>query len=288
LPFSKPDDPGEFLTILFDLIAQKRGIGNQAAEGMPRLSDYFAKTHNDKSFRQMSEMFGHHGMASHWSEHFPTNALVWASDSRDPFNDFHEYTYWYSKKCCYATREQKEAAAEKAYGSKKALDYQSYEWVPQTARRLVQRACIKSSLILCDWAFPIVMNQYTEEHQGDTSLESQIYSAVIGLDTSEEEMYEMGERIFNLERALMVREGRRREQDHLAPEFAVPTSQPIWYGNYEDGPTEEDNMYVDPDYFNNQLLDSWYQLLGWTSAGIPTRARLKELGVEGIADKLKL
>jgi aldehyde:ferredoxin oxidoreductase len=132
------------------------------------------------------------------------------------------------------------------------------------------------------------MNQYTEEHQGDTSLESQIYSAVTGLDTSEEEMYEMGERIFNLERALMVREGRRREQDHLAPEFAVPTSQPIWYGNYEDGPTEEDNMSVDPVYFNNQLLDSWYQLLGWTSAGIPTRARLKELGVEDIADKLKL
>jgi aldehyde:ferredoxin oxidoreductase len=98
----------------------------------------------------------------------------------------------------------------------------------------------------------------------------------------------MGERIFNLERTLMVEKGRRCEQDHLAPGFTVPAKQTIWYGNYEDGPTEEDNMSVDPDYFNNQLLYSWYQLLGWTSAGIPTRARLKKLGVEAIADKLEL
>jgi aldehyde:ferredoxin oxidoreductase len=289
LPFSKGVFSGEFSIAMFEAIAFKRGeIGAILAEGMPRLAYYIAKKYNDPSFEETAKRFGTRGMASHWSQHFPVNALTWALDSRDPYDDFHEYTYFYSMKSVYATKEEKKAAAKRAYGSEKAIDYFSWDYKAQTTKRLIERACIKSSLILCDWAFPIVMSQYTKDHMGDPSLESKLYSAVTGIETTEEEMYVIGERIFNLERAIMIREGRRREQDHCPYEFTLPTNETVWHGTYEDGPTTYKGVFVDPDYFNTKFLDEFYELAGWSKEGVPTRARLEGLGLKDVADSLGL
>ncbi|MCD6470715.1 hypothetical protein J7L29_07960 [Candidatus Bathyarchaeota archaeon] len=288
LPFSKGVYSPEFVSAMFEAIAYKRGFGAVLAEGMPRLAYYIAEKYNDPSFIEIGKMSGHRGFATHWSQHFPVNALLWALDSRDPFDDFHEYTYWYSMKAVYMTEEEKKVAAKKAYGSEKAIDYLSWDYKAKTAKILIERACIKSSLPLCDWAFPIITSPYTKDHSGDTSLESKFYSAVTGIETSEEEMYVIGERIFNLERAIMVREGRRREQDYLPYEFTKPKDEVIWPGSYEDGPKTLKGVYVDPDYFNTKLLDEFYEVAGWTKEGIPTRAKLEELGLKDVADSLGL
>ncbi len=41
----------------------------------------------------------------------------------------------------------------------------------------------------------------------DSALESRVCAAVTGLDLDEESLYKIGERNFNLQRAVMVREG---------------------------------------------------------------------------------
>ena len=68
---------------------------------------------------------------------------------------------------------------------------------------------MKESLILCDYAWPIAHARSSEGYLGAPSVESKIYSAVVGNDMDEEGLYETGERIFNLQRAILVREGHK-------------------------------------------------------------------------------
>ena len=63
--------------------------------------------------------------------------------------------------------------------------------------------------MLCDMLWPIVDLDGTEDHVGDPSLESKLLSAVTGMDIDEEGLNRIGERVFNLQRAILVREGHR-------------------------------------------------------------------------------
>ncbi len=63
--------------------------------------------------------------------------------------------------------------------------------------------------MLCDMLWPIVDLADTEDHVGDPSLESKLLSAVTGRDIDEDGLYRIGERVFNLQRAILVREGHR-------------------------------------------------------------------------------
>ena len=37
----------------------------------------------------------------------------------------------------------------------------------------------------------------------------------------------------------------------------------------------------------DEMLDEYYEIRGWTSHGVPTQAKLKELGLNSVADELK-
>jgi aldehyde:ferredoxin oxidoreductase len=105
-----------------------------------------------------------------------------------------------------------------------------------------------------------------------------LYSAATGLKMSGKEVMEAGERVYNLERAFIVREGIRRKDDR-PPEryFKEPA----------DGPAA--GCVIEPDKFN-EMLDQYYELRGWDKeTGIPTPDRLKKLGLtEAAKDMEKL
>jgi len=91
--------------------------------------------------------------------------------------------------------------------------------------------------------------------------------AVTGHDFTPELMA-IGERIYNLERLILNREGVRRADDYLPERFmneAVP-----------DGPAQgrvlSREMY-------DVMLDEYYSLRGWDSDGVPTPERLCALGL---------
>jgi aldehyde:ferredoxin oxidoreductase len=112
------------------------------------------------------------------------------------------------------------------------------------------------------WIYPIFAAA-TEDRLGDTSLESQLLAgAVTFLD--ERELDRVGERVWNLGRSLMAREGRTREQDTLHESYfqnqggekAIPLT------DFEEAKTR------------------YYQLRGWDEkTGWPTREKLGELGL---------
>ncbi len=82
----------------------------------------------------------------------------------------------------------------------------------------MDRTFAKDSLGLCDSCWPVMISWHTPDHVGDPDLESRTFSAVTGRDMDDAELHAMGKRIFNLERAILVREGRKvPEDDDVAP-----------------------------------------------------------------------
>ena len=85
---------------------------------------------------------------------------------------------------------------------------------------------INSILVLCDAAWPMMDSFNTPDHVGDLELESKIFSVVTGIKTDTQDLHQYGERIFNQQRAVLLREGWRAKTDDYTAEFNF--TQPIY------------------------------------------------------------
>jgi aldehyde:ferredoxin oxidoreductase len=99
--------------------------------------------------------------------------------------------------------------------------------------------------------------------------------AVTGWPVSLYELMEAGERRLNLLRVFNAREGFSRKDDVLPVKFFEPLL----------GAGPSAGAAIDPGEFE-AALDLYYQLLGWTPDGIPTRAALVDLGIEWAGEYL--
>jgi aldehyde:ferredoxin oxidoreductase len=102
-----------------------------------------------------------------------------------------------------------------------------------------------------------------------------LVNAVTGWQVSLYELMKVGERRLNLLRIFNAREGIDRKQDILPKKFYKPLSGT--------GPTA--GTMIDPKEFED-ALDLYYQLMGWSKDGIPTRAKLVDLGIDWTAEFL--
>lgn len=102
------------------------------------------------------------------------------------------------------------------------------------------------------------------------------YRALTGLEMSGDEMYTIGERSYNLEKAFNSRLGLRREDDRLCQRWM---KEPVT-GGPGAGMKAED--YFEP------LLDEYYRYKGWdVKTSLQTRERLVKLGLEDVAALLE-
>jgi aldehyde:ferredoxin oxidoreductase len=155
--------------------------------------------------------------------------------------------------------------------------------------------------ILCDWTMGNFWSWYSEEpNRRDPSpeFESQAFSLVTGIDMDTAGMLRVGERVRNVERAIMVREGRRREDDTLANYcFTVPQGKGQEFENLSsalpgkvpgpDGHWIDVRRAIDRKRWEG-LKDAYYAVRGWDPVtGIPRRAKLEELDLKDIAKDLE-
>jgi aldehyde:ferredoxin oxidoreductase len=85
-----------------------------------------------------------------------------------------------------------------------------------------------------------------------------------------------GERIFNLMKAYIVREGLTRRDDDWPERFYR-----------EPWPTGPLKGRVASREDTDRLLDEYYELRGWErKKGVPTRGKLVELGLDYVAEEL--
>jgi aldehyde:ferredoxin oxidoreductase len=101
--------------------------------------------------------------------------------------------------------------------------------------------------------------------------------AVTGWPVSLFELMKAGERRINLMRVFNAREGLGRKDDRLPAKFFKPLQG--------SGPTA--GVAIDPAEFE-AALDLYYQINGWTPDGIPTHARLVDLGIAWVEDDLQV
>ncbi len=100
-------------------------------------------------------------------------------------------------------------------------------------------------------------------------------NAVTGWQLSLSDVEQIGERIWNLERAFNVREGMGHEQDVL-PHRVM--HEPVPEGMHK-------GMHCPPEELQS-MLSQYYALRGWTAQGVPTRERLEQLGLASVAEEL--
>jgi len=125
---------------------------------------------------------------------------------------------------------------------------------------------IVDSLMLCKFSRG-VMDSYEKFVK--------LYNLVTGLGMKVEEMRQAGERIWNLEKAFNVREGWTERDDYPAPRIMEdPITSGVAKGCLV---TEEEFRMMHKAYFKER---------GWSSEGIPTKGKLLELGLDGIAEEI--
>jgi aldehyde:ferredoxin oxidoreductase len=139
-------------------------------------------------------------------------------------------------------------------------------------------------------------SEATVDNVGDPTLESQICSAVTGKEIDEDGLYRVGERVFNLQRAILVREGWRGRADDILEEFefSSPLGGAADFGNPEllipgeGGRTiSRKNLTVDRKEFE-RMKDEFYDLRGWDiETGLQKKSTLEELDLADVAGTME-
>ncbi|MDD5191040.1 MAG: aldehyde ferredoxin oxidoreductase N-terminal domain-containing protein, partial [Dehalococcoidales bacterium] len=199
------------------------------------------------------------------------SALHWATESRDPWNSCHDYQSGFGPNASIAAHF---GVPGGDWGGTKKNVYTNTE--KQTAW-VQNHASLKNSLPICDYASS--PSTYYHPPSMDIQIfESQMLSAVTGVNYDVTRLWEAGERIWNLRRAIAVsRESRQRTDDEISS---------TWFQQLIGGSESLSAPLNRMDW--DALKDRYYNLRGWNSTnGWPTRQKLESLGMPQVADKLE-
>jgi aldehyde:ferredoxin oxidoreductase len=115
----------------------------------------------------------------------------------------------------------------------------------------------------------VCKNTYNNMEVLDWDGTAELLQATTGWDMTGEEVRRIGERIMNLERLFIAREGITRRDDTLPRRFV---QEPMPEGS---GPSTGSVLELEP------MLDEYYRARGWEVAtGLPTPDKLAELGLQ--------
>ena len=289
----------EFMERLVSMIAHREGFGGILAEGLLRAGEKLGP----KAQEHFTEGVGGVGGRSGYTpREYITTALLWALESRQPIAQLHEISYPIARWLLHQIKPELSpttaavfrAQAARFWGSEAAWDLTTYDGKALAAKIIQDRVMVKDSLLLCEAAWPIMDSFSTPDNVGDPTLESKLFTAVTGIETDESALNLYGERIFNLQRGIMLREGWEAQEDDYPPEYNF--TEPVQMSGINPrmivpGPTEE------PVSFRGNILDrekyekmraEFYELRGWdTDTGLQKAETLSRLGMDDVATGLK-
>ena len=298
IPLSKQGSL-EFIETLVKKISLREGIGDILARGHWRAADAIGHGAKDLLTDYITDT-GHFALIE-GPRMYITTGLLYAMEPRQPMNQLNEmgslnlWLMWvYKQEGAFVSNDAFRAIGKRLYGSEAAVDFTTYEGKALAAKMIQDRECAKESLILCSYLFPVMFSRQTEDRVGDPSLESKILSAVTGNEIDEDGLYRIGERIFNLQRAILAREGHRgREYDRISEyNFTKPLkfdlhNPELLSPGKGDEVVNKRGAVLDRDKFE-RLKEEYYGLRGWDiSTGLQTKAKLGELGLRDIVPDLE-
>jgi aldehyde:ferredoxin oxidoreductase len=289
----------EFIESLIKKISLREGFGDILAQGIIKAADLLGagagELIGDLIFPKTGEEWVYDPRM------FITTGIFYAMEPKRPIQHLHEISWliaqWVAWKNgnenAYVSTDVVHWVAQRFWGSERAADFSTYEGKALAAKKIQDRQYVKECLILCDYAWPIAHVRHSEDHLGDATMESRIFSAVVGKEVSEEGLYAMAERVFNLQRAILVREGHKGKEADRLPEFSYAIPLEHTMHNPECLlPGEGGKMItrkgatVDKDQFES-MRDEYYRYRGWdVTTGLQTLSKLKQLQLPDVAEEL--
>jgi len=289
----------EFFERLVTMIARREGFGDILAEGLLRAGEKLG----EKARSLFTENMCGVGMSAAYSpRQYVTTSLLYAMEPRQPIAMLHDVSYPIARWLLHlirpelspTTAEVFRAAATRFWKHEKAWDLTSYEGKAIAAKVIQDRTYVKDSLVLCDAAWPIMDSFNTPDHVGDPELEGKLFSAVTGIHMDEKDLLRCGERIYNQQRAVLLREGWRAKEFDVPEEFNFRT--PILTDRLNPrlivpGPTEEPvsvrGNVLDREKFE-KMREEYYELRGWDpETGLQKVETLRGLDLSDVAQALK-
>ena len=274
LPLSRVGT-GEFLERLLHAIAHRQGFGDILAEGQLRAGDSISA--------QARALFSHQVRGVGQYESTPTRKFIVQSllipmEPRAHQPLLHAQSYvWMAWNLNLQDPSLSpidtgvfHEVARAFWGSEEAGDIASYAGKPLAAVKIQDRVYLHDSLGLCNFTWPITYSYNTPNHVGDPFLEGKLYAAVTG--QPEERLEEYGRRIVDLQRAILMREGRLLPQADYPREFLF--TEPLTPGEPQmapgpGGPVDVSGNKLDKTEYA-RMLQEFYRLRRWNPAtGMP-------------------
>ena len=295
LPLSKIGSL-EYAEKFVDMVVNRKGFGDLLARGVRRASIEKGPDAEAAGLERVTRS-GYVNDA-YGARVFMITSLFYATELRNPIIQLHEVNFLLLKWALWrttdgamspVTTDDLRNIARRVWGSDKAVDFSTYEGKAQAAFMIQNRQHAKEALVACDRYLPILDTDQREDHIGDPTFEPALFSAVTGREMSEADYYLVGERSFNMQRAIYGREGRSGRKDDTLGEFNF--TEPV---DHSDGvfgmfnpdlemPGKGDEIItrmgqtLDRDAFE-KMKDEYYSFRGWDVAtGLQTKKKLDEL-----------
>jgi len=301
LPLAQIGGP-EFIEEITRKIALKEGFGTTLARGIIAAAGEIGPKAKDILHMFVSTR------GSEKKDYDPrlliTTAICYATEPRRPIQQLHEISMvammWRgmdpdSKPGEMFPADDLRKFSETMWGSPAAADFSTYEGKALAAKKIQDRVFAKESLVICDLRWTMTQVARALGTNADTVMESQVYSAITGKETDDAEFARIGERIFNLQRAVLLRQGwQGREGDRLLDYFFTePIKKDETFLSPEcimpgkDGETiSKLGAVVDKDKFE-KMKSEYYGLRSWdVESGLPTKAKLEDLDLGDVAEDL--
>ena len=174
------------------------------------------------------------------------------------------------------------------WGSEAAADFSSYRGKALAVKMIQDRHYVKESAILCSFSWHISALELSKP-----GVIAEILSAVTGEQYSENRIYQLGERIFNLQHAIHVCERQCGREGDTLPEFCYTIPLQSSFMNPDllapgpDGkPITRRGAVLKREQFE-LMKDEYYGLRGWDIAtGLQKQSKLSEMALADVANKL--
>jgi aldehyde:ferredoxin oxidoreductase len=281
-------------------VSFREGFGNVLADGTLKAAECVGKD---------SITLTHGIILTRGSESFDydprlilAHAILYATEPRRAIQLLHAITMPLSRwtnwrqgwKDAYISTDIFRDIAGRYWGSPETGNLASFEDKALAAMTIQDYGYVKESMILCDLAWPIWQVRDIDDAIVNATLESRILSAITGRDIDEKGLMKTGERIVNMQRAVLMRQGWGGRQgdtlfDYIFKEplgfvFVAPESEvPGKGGNItsKKGNTLSRNEF-------EKLKDEYYALRCWdVESGMQTEECLQNLDMPDIAAELK-
>ena len=290
----------EFIEALVEKLCHRDGFGDALAQGVSRAARQIG--------RGSERLFSAIALASSGEsiDYDPrlilANAIGYATEPRRAVHIHHatvlplkRWLNWTEGrwKDAHLTTEILRGIAEGHWGGPAALDFSTYDGKALAAKRIQDYGYVKESLILCDLVWPIYQVRDIDRSLRRCTLESRILNAITGRQTDEAELIKIGERVYNLQRAILARQGWGGRKGDSLPDFLF--TDPLKFTFFDPECLAPGNdgerislrgAVIDRAGFE-RLKDDYYALRGWeVSSGLQTKAKLKELQLGDVAEDL--